>query len=92
MRIGKLFAREPIRGIKVAAIAQPAAVQLPFNPVRALGIVVLVALRDRWLTSACRGRTRAGLALTGLIPGPPNCGVPYGRSGRRRGPGIWRSC
>jgi alkylation response protein AidB-like acyl-CoA dehydrogenase len=29
------------------------------------------ALRDRWLTSACQGRTRGGLALTGLIPGPP---------------------
>ena len=29
------------------------------------------ALRDRWLTSACQGRTRGGIALTGLIPGPP---------------------
>jgi len=29
------------------------------------------ALRDRWLASACQGRTRGGIALTGLIPGPP---------------------
>jgi alkylation response protein AidB-like acyl-CoA dehydrogenase len=29
------------------------------------------ALRDRWLVSACQGRTRGGIALTGLIPGPP---------------------
>jgi alkylation response protein AidB-like acyl-CoA dehydrogenase len=28
-------------------------------------------LRDRWLTSACQGRVRGGIALTGLIPGPP---------------------
>jgi len=29
------------------------------------------ALRARWLASACQGRTRGGIALTGLIPGPP---------------------
>ena len=29
------------------------------------------ALRERWLASACQGRTRGGIALTGLIPGPP---------------------
>ncbi|MGH3150935.1 MAG: acyl-CoA dehydrogenase family protein, partial [Streptosporangiaceae bacterium] len=29
------------------------------------------ALRDRWLASACRGTTRGGIALTGLMPGPP---------------------
>ena len=29
------------------------------------------ALRDRWLTSAVQGRTRGGIVLTGLIPGPP---------------------
>jgi alkylation response protein AidB-like acyl-CoA dehydrogenase len=29
------------------------------------------ALRDRWLGSACQGKTRGGLALAGLIPGPP---------------------
>jgi alkylation response protein AidB-like acyl-CoA dehydrogenase len=28
-------------------------------------------LRDRWLESACQGKTRGGLALAGLIPGPP---------------------
>jgi alkylation response protein AidB-like acyl-CoA dehydrogenase len=30
-----------------------------------------VGLRDRWLASACQGRTRGGIALIGLIPGPP---------------------
>ena len=29
------------------------------------------ALRDRWLGPACRGEARGGIALTGLIPGPP---------------------
>ncbi len=29
------------------------------------------AMRDRWLASACQGRIRAGIALTGLIPGAP---------------------
>jgi alkylation response protein AidB-like acyl-CoA dehydrogenase len=29
------------------------------------------ALRDRWLESACQGKTRGGITLTGLIPGPP---------------------
>jgi alkylation response protein AidB-like acyl-CoA dehydrogenase len=29
------------------------------------------ALRDRWLSSACRGSLRGGIALTGLMPGPP---------------------
>ena len=28
-------------------------------------------LGDRWLASASQGRTRGGIALTGLIPGPP---------------------
>ena len=28
------------------------------------------ALRDRWLASACRGTTRGGIALAGLMPGP----------------------
>jgi alkylation response protein AidB-like acyl-CoA dehydrogenase len=28
-------------------------------------------LRHRWLESACQGRTRGGIALTGQIPGPP---------------------
>ncbi|HTX29560.1 MAG TPA: acyl-CoA dehydrogenase family protein [Streptosporangiaceae bacterium] len=29
------------------------------------------ALRDRWLEPACRGTSRGGIALTGLMPGPP---------------------
>jgi alkylation response protein AidB-like acyl-CoA dehydrogenase len=29
------------------------------------------ALRDRWLTPACQGSLRGGIALTGLMPGPP---------------------
>jgi alkylation response protein AidB-like acyl-CoA dehydrogenase len=29
------------------------------------------ALRDRWLGPACRGEVRGGIALTGLVPGPP---------------------
>ena len=29
------------------------------------------ALRARWLGLACRGEVRGGIALTGLIPGPP---------------------
>jgi alkylation response protein AidB-like acyl-CoA dehydrogenase len=28
-------------------------------------------LRDRWLQPACRGTLRGGIALTGLMPGPP---------------------
>ena len=29
------------------------------------------ALRDRWLAPACGGSLRGGIALTGLMPGPP---------------------
>ena len=29
------------------------------------------ALRDQWLGPACRGQVRGGIALTGIIPGPP---------------------
>jgi alkylation response protein AidB-like acyl-CoA dehydrogenase len=29
------------------------------------------ALRDQWLGPACQGKIRGGIALTGLIPGPP---------------------
>jgi alkylation response protein AidB-like acyl-CoA dehydrogenase len=29
------------------------------------------ALRDQWLGPVCRGTLRGGIALTGLIPGPP---------------------
>ena len=28
-------------------------------------------LRDRWLGPVCRGQVRGGIALTGIIPGPP---------------------
>jgi alkylation response protein AidB-like acyl-CoA dehydrogenase len=41
------------------------------------------ALWDRWLGSACQGRTRGGIALTGLIPGPP-------RLSARQTDGGWR--
>jgi alkylation response protein AidB-like acyl-CoA dehydrogenase len=30
-----------------------------------------MALRDRWLGPACQGTVRGGIALTGLMPGPP---------------------
>src|SRR5208282_5461104 len=29
------------------------------------------ALRDQWLGPVCRGQVRGGIALTGIIPGPP---------------------
>ncbi len=29
------------------------------------------ALRDRWLGPVCRGQVRGGIALAGIIPGPP---------------------
>jgi alkylation response protein AidB-like acyl-CoA dehydrogenase len=29
------------------------------------------ALRDQWLGPVCRGQLRGGIALTGIIPGPP---------------------
>jgi alkylation response protein AidB-like acyl-CoA dehydrogenase len=29
------------------------------------------ALRDQWLGPACQGQVRGGIALTGIIPGPP---------------------
>ncbi len=32
---------------------------------------VPAGLRDQWLGPACRGSLRGGIALTGLIPGPP---------------------
>ena len=48
------------------------------------------ALRDRWLASACRGRTRGGIALTGLIPGPPQlCAEPAGGGWRLDGTAPW---
>jgi alkylation response protein AidB-like acyl-CoA dehydrogenase len=47
-------------------------------------------LRDRWLASACRGRTRGGIALTGLIPGPPQLrAVPAEGGWRLDGTAPW---
>jgi alkylation response protein AidB-like acyl-CoA dehydrogenase len=40
-------------------------------------------LRDRWLTAACQGRVRSGVALTGLIPGPPQLRADLGEGGWR---------
>jgi alkylation response protein AidB-like acyl-CoA dehydrogenase len=42
-----------------------------------------VQLRDRWLESACQGRLRSGVALTGLIPGPPQLRADLGEGGWR---------
>jgi alkylation response protein AidB-like acyl-CoA dehydrogenase len=42
-------------------------------------------LRDRWLASACQGRTRGGIALTGLIPGPPTLRAEPAEGGWRLG-------
>jgi alkylation response protein AidB-like acyl-CoA dehydrogenase len=36
------------------------------------------SLRDEWLAPLCRGQRRAGIALAGLLPGPPRL-----RAGRR---------
>lgn len=48
------------------------------------------ALRDRWLASACQGRTRGGIALTGLIPGPPQLRAePAGGGWRLDGTAPW---
>ena len=41
------------------------------------------ALRDRWLGPACRGQVRGGIALGGLMPGPP-------RLRARPDGGVWR--
>jgi alkylation response protein AidB-like acyl-CoA dehydrogenase len=47
-------------------------------------------LRDRWLASACQGRTRGGIALTGLIPGPPQLrAVPAEGGWRLDGTAPW---
>jgi len=40
-------------------------------------------MRDRWLASACQGRTRGGIALTGLIPGPPQLRAELAEGGWR---------
>jgi alkylation response protein AidB-like acyl-CoA dehydrogenase len=47
-------------------------------------------IRDRWLASACQGRTRGGIALTGLIPGPPQlCAKPAEGGWRLDGTAPW---
>src|SRR5256884_4641794 len=44
------------------------------------------ALRDRWLGPACRGQVRGGIALGGLMPGPPRLRArPDRGGGGRRG-------
>jgi alkylation response protein AidB-like acyl-CoA dehydrogenase len=47
-------------------------------------------LRDRWLADACLGRLRSGVALTGLIPGPPQLRAEIGEGGwRLHGAAPW---
>ena len=47
-------------------------------------------LRDRWLGPACRGQVRGGIALGGLIPGPPLLrAVPDGDGWRLDGEAPW---
>lgn len=47
-------------------------------------------LRDRWLGPACRGETRGGIALTGLMPGPPRLRArPDGGGWRVDGEAPW---
>jgi len=41
------------------------------------------ALRDRWLGPACRGEVRGGIALGGLMPGPPRLRARPDRGGWR---------
>ena len=48
------------------------------------------ALRDGWLGPACRGEVRGGIALTGLIPGPPQLRArPAGGGWRLDGEAPW---
>jgi alkylation response protein AidB-like acyl-CoA dehydrogenase len=48
------------------------------------------ALRDRWLGPACRGEVRGGIALGGLIPGPPLLrATPDGDGWRLDGQAPW---
>jgi len=46
-------------------------------------------LRDRWLGPACRGEVRGGLALAGLLPGPPRLRAEPAAGGWRLD-GTWR--
>jgi len=48
------------------------------------------ALRDRWLGPACRGQVRGGIALGGLMPGPPRLQArPEGGGWRLDGDAPW---
>jgi alkylation response protein AidB-like acyl-CoA dehydrogenase len=48
------------------------------------------ALRDRWLEAACQGKVRGGIALSGLIPGPPLLRArPAGAGWRLDGEAPW---
>lgn len=48
------------------------------------------ALRDRWLGPATQGQVRGGIALSGLIPGPPLLRAwPAGRGWRLDGEAPW---
>ena len=48
------------------------------------------ALRDRWLDPACRGQVRGGIALGGLMPGPPRLHArPDGGGWRLDGDAPW---
>jgi len=48
------------------------------------------ALRDRWLGPACRGDVRGGIALGGLLPGPPRLRArPDGGGWRLDGDAPW---
>jgi alkylation response protein AidB-like acyl-CoA dehydrogenase len=48
------------------------------------------ALRDRWLGPACRGEVRGGIALGGLMPGPPRLRArPDGGGWRLDGDAPW---
>jgi alkylation response protein AidB-like acyl-CoA dehydrogenase len=48
------------------------------------------ALRDRWLGPACRGEVRGGIALGGLLPGPPRLRArPDGGGWRLDGDAPW---
>jgi alkylation response protein AidB-like acyl-CoA dehydrogenase len=47
-------------------------------------------VRDRWLGPACRGEARGGIALTGLMPGPPRLRArPDGEGWRVYGEAPW---
>jgi alkylation response protein AidB-like acyl-CoA dehydrogenase len=52
-------------------------------PATLAGQAVRPQLRDRWLAAACQGRLRSGIALTGLIPGPPQLRAEIAEGGWR---------